>query len=174
MLQRIELSIVPIQSVLEDTQLKHTKVGSVSLSMEHHDVNYIKTFTKTAPPEKTTIEPFASSKSRFCALAYAPRSGAKVGRLSAAEQVVLLAIEDSGVLKLLVHPNLKSIVDAIDFPYIESLLKDFAERIIYHTTELFCQLCTLAVGPLQVHTVGELCEHPNIQELALQFSILEN
>jgi hypothetical protein len=127
----------------------------------------------TTKLKSTNLESGAVSKSRFCALAYAPMSGDS--RLSAANNVILIAIEDSGVLRFLVHPNLKSVVDAIDLPYIESILKDFVERINRYATALFRQLCSLAVGPLQTHTVGEqLCEHPNIHNLALQFTVLEN
>ena len=128
---------------------------------------------ETAQIESMNLGPGAGSKSRFCALAYAPMSGES--RLSAAKHVILIAIEESGVLRFLVHPHLKSIVDAIDLPYIESVLKDFVERINRYSTELFRQLCSLAVGPLQTHTVGEqLSEHPDIHNLAIQFALLEN
>jgi hypothetical protein len=122
--------------------------------------------------ESTNPESGVVSKSRFCALAYAPMSGE--GRLAAAEHVILLAIEDSGALRFLVHPNLKSVVNAVDFAYIESILKDFVERINRYATELFQQLCSLSVGPLQTHTVGDqLCEHPDIHSLVSQFVALE-
>ena len=164
---------MPIKADLEHPQSKRAKVTSASLRIGHPDEGHIETFTGTAPMEKTSLESGVPPKSRFCALAYAPMS--EDDKLSATKHVILLAIEDSGILRFLVHPNLKNIVDAIDFPYIESLLRDFVRRISQYATELFRQLCKLAVGPLQAHTVGEqLCEYPDIHDLSLQFSILEN
>ena len=164
---------MPINSALARPQLKHTKVTSGSLSIEPPGDNNIETIAETKPTEETCLELGISSKSRFCALAYASTS--ENDKLSATKHVILLAIEDSGVLRFLVHPNLKSVVDAIDFPYIQSLLRDFVERINHYATELFRQLCTLAVGPLQAHTVGEqLCKYPDIHDLSLRFSTLEN
>jgi hypothetical protein len=51
-----------------------------------------------------------------------------------------------------------------------SLLEEFLVCAKYHAEQLFHQLCTLSSGPLLPWKVGEqISEHPDIQNLALQF-----
>jgi hypothetical protein len=77
-------------------------------------------------------------------------------------------------LRLLVHPELRTIVQAEDLAYPESLLSDFLERARQHPEELFNQLCSLGVGPLVTQEVGaSVSDFPNLLELSLRFVELQ-
>jgi hypothetical protein len=157
---------------LESSQSKHSKVRNSSLCIGHPDEDGGERFAGTTLIETMKLEPGPAFKSRFCALTYVPTL--EDGRLPAVKHVILLVIHEADcILRFLVNPNLKTIVGAIDLPHIESLLKDFVELINLHAAQLFRQLCSLAVGPLQAESVGEdLYEHPELHELALQFAPL--
>jgi hypothetical protein len=159
-------------TAFEQSRSQYAKVRNASLRIGNLGEDGEGLFAGTTLQETMNLEPDAISKSRFCALAYAPN--AELGLLPAVRHVILIIVQKADcALHILVHPNLKKIVDAIDISYIESLLIDFIERVNLHAAELFRHLCSLAVGPLQTETVGEqLCEHPNIHELALQFAAL--
>jgi hypothetical protein len=161
-----------IDTAFEQSRSQCARVRNASLRIGDTGEDGEGLFAGTTPQEAMNPEPSAISKSRFCALAYAPV--AEPGLLPAVRHVIMIAVQKADcTLHILVHPNFKKIVDAIDIPYIESLLKDFIERVTLHAAELFHQLCSLAVGPLQAETVGaQLCEHPNIHKLALQFASL--
>jgi hypothetical protein len=106
---------------------------------------------------------------KFCALEYNP---APVGSpLPTTKNVILLVIRDAECeLQFLISPRLRQIVKDIDLPYIDSLLKDFIERVKLNAALLFEQLCSLSVGVLLTWAVGEqIVDHPEIRDLALQF-----
>jgi hypothetical protein len=163
-----------METISKRSKLMRTEVEKTARCIGDPNQDCGDIFGGGAPMRTTTLKSGAVSKSRFCALAYAPMS--EDGRLPAVKHVILLVIEEADrALRFLVHPSLESIVDAIDFPYIKSVLKDFVERINHYAAELFRQLCSLAVGPLQTHAVGErLCEHPDMHKLASQFTLLAN
>jgi hypothetical protein len=149
-----------METISKRSKLMRTEVEKTARCIGDPNQDCGDIFGGGAPMRTTTLKSGAVSKSRFCAL----------------KHVILLVIEEADrALRFLVHPNLESIVDAIDFPYIKSVLKDFVERINHYAAELFRQLCSLAVGPLHTHAVGErLCEHPDMHKLASQFTLLAN
>lgn len=116
-----------------------------------------------------TIGIDTTNQPNFCALAYNPESIASP--LPTVENVILLVIRDAEYgLRFLLHPRLDKVVQAVDMPYIKSLLEDFIERVKLDAAALFEHLCSLSVGVLVAHTVGEqINEHPGIGALALQF-----
>lgn len=118
---------------------------------------------KTINPKPTGPQP------NFCALEYIQESAGS--QLPTSENVILVVIRDAEcVLRFLIHPTLHRIVNAIDLPYIESLLVDFIERVKLNAELLFAQLCSLTVGPLVTRTVGErIADFPDIHDRALQF-----
>ena len=108
-----------------------------------------------------------NSQSRFCALEYRPKdwSAASTG----ASPPILLALRDEeGQLRLLVHHELISIVQAEDWDYVQSLLRDFKERAQRDAATLFKQLTTLSVGPLVTRLAG--AEPMDCPELAAHIS----
>ena len=73
-------------------------------------------------------------------------------------------------LRTLVHPHWRTIVQAEDLDYIESLFLDFPERTRLHPDELIQQLSLLSVGPLVTHESGpKLANFPAILELCSWF-----
>lgn len=67
-------------------------------------------------------------------------------------------------MRLLVHKELSSIVQAEDWDYLQSLLQDFKKRAKTDAASLFKQLSTLSVGPLVTKIVGEkLMDYPALQ-----------
>jgi len=117
----------------------------------------------------TSIDSGVVSAPSFCALAYAPNS--YHSESSVIGHVILLVIQEAeDALRFMIHPNLRDIVDAIDLPYIQSLLVDFLERVKLNATHLFRHLCSLAIGPLLTEAVGEqLSLYPEINKLTAQF-----
>jgi hypothetical protein len=109
------------------------------------------------------------SKRMFCALEYVDTSD--VGASRTFKNVILLVVQHSdGVLQFLVHPNLHEVVCAFDLAYIKSVLEDFLERASLHSKQLFHQLCSLAVGPLQTWEVAEdFTQDSDLRGLAQQF-----
>lgn len=159
-----------IKTAFEHSRLRYAKVRNAPLCVGHLGEDSEACYLETSPQVTMNIESGVISKLRFCALTYAP--DAELSLLPAVRHVILIVVQKADyALHILIHPGLKKIVDAIDMPYIESLLEDFIERVKLHAVELFRHLCSLVVGPLQAGTVGEqLCEYPDIHELALQFS----
>jgi hypothetical protein len=83
---------------------------------------------------------------------------------------VLVFRDNRGSLSILVHPELRTVVEDEDLSYIESLLRDFPERARLHPADLFRQLSSLGVGPLVANEVGlDLSECPSLKELSLRF-----
>jgi hypothetical protein len=77
---------------------------------------------------------------------------------------------ETGSLRFLVHPELRSIVEGEDLVYIEDLLRDFLERAKQDPEALFKQLSSLGVGPLVVNVVGSnLSDCPSMQKISSQF-----
>lgn len=66
----------------------------------------------------------------------------------------MLVIDGSKGLRLLVAPDLASIVCEDDRNYIDELIADFVKRSAEVSNSLFQQLCSLSVGPLITHQLG--------------------
>jgi hypothetical protein len=83
----------------------------------------------------------------------------------------MLVLEDGeGRLRLLVHPELHTVVANNDLSYLESLLKDFLERAKQHPAALFKQLSSLGVGPLVTHEAGSnISDHQHLLNLCSRF-----
>jgi hypothetical protein len=78
--------------------------------------------------------------------------------------------EDENGLRFLIHPEMRSIVQAEDLNYLESLLNDFVERGKIYPAPLFKQISSLGVGPLATHECGsKLSDHPSLKELSVHF-----
>jgi hypothetical protein len=75
--------------------------------------------------------------------------------------------------QILIHPDWREIVKAEDLHYIESLLRDFAERAELYPSALFTHLSSLGVGPLVTNEVGSrISDHPLLFELRSRFARL--
>jgi hypothetical protein len=61
-------------------------------------------------------------------------------------------------LRLLLHPQWRSMIDAADLEYIGELLTDFRQRCLIDPEALFLQLASLAVGPLVVRQAGQFVD----------------
>lgn len=78
--------------------------------------------------------------------------------------------DDDGNLRILIHPELRTVVTENDLPYIHSLLQDIQERAKRQPDALFKQLSSLGVGPLLTHEAGtNVSEYPIIQQLSTQY-----
>ena len=110
-----------------------------------------------------------SPELQFCSLEYRQQSW---GGVSARfRQVVLLVLRDrEGNLRFLVHPELQTLVQEEDLPYIQSLLKDFLVRAKREPAALFKQLSSLGVGSLVTQEIGSnLADDSSLQELSTSF-----
>ncbi len=84
--------------------------------------------------------------------------------------ILLLLNGTQPELRLLVHPDFRSIVLPEDFEFIEPLIRDFAVRARLHPADLFKHLSTLEHGPLITQQVGEnLPEFPELEKQCAQF-----
>jgi hypothetical protein len=73
-------------------------------------------------------------------------------------------------LRILVHPGWRTIVEAEDLDYIESLFMDFTERANLHPGALIKQISSLEVGPLATKEVGSnISDRPPLSELCSLF-----
>jgi hypothetical protein len=106
-----------------------------------------------------------SFQDQFCAIEY------RTQRRSEAAPIILLVVEYlNGSIRFLVHPEWRAIVQAEDLDYIESLLRDFAERAEQDRQTLFKQLSFLGVGPLVTQVTGKrVADHPALSELCSSF-----
>ena len=96
----------------------------------------------------------------FCTLEYTPSS--QCDGIPSIRRVIILVLQEAkSALRFLIHPKLDEIVAPIDLLYIQSLLRDFLERVRLHAEQLFQHLCSLAVGPLLTGTVGEIPTSPS-------------
>lgn len=78
-----------------------------------------------------------------------------------------------GGLRILVRPDWRSIVQAEDLEYMDSLLRDFLNRADEQPAALFKQLSSLGVGPLIASEVGkEISNHPRLMDLVSRFEQL--
>jgi hypothetical protein len=74
--------------------------------------------------------------------------------------------DERGNLRLMVSPDLRTIVQGDDWAYLDPLLADLQDRARLQPAALFKQLSSLGVGPLVAHEVGrELNEHPHLKDL---------
>jgi hypothetical protein len=110
-----------------------------------------------------------SLPSRCCALEYRPGSWSSAS--SGIAQVILLALwDEERQLRILVHPELPAIVQEEDRAYLQSLLLDLEERAKLYPEALFMQLCSLGVGPLVTHAVGDDIEdYPALKAISSTF-----
>ncbi len=99
---------------------------------------------------------------RFCILEYSP-SGPRSDEAdtTSAVALVLWSIESRN-LRILIHPELRKVVQAEDLSYIESVFADFLERAKSEPESLLKQVSSLGIGPLVTRQVG-----PNIAECPL-------
>ena len=73
-------------------------------------------------------------------------------------------------LHIFVQGDWRTIIQAEDVEYVESLLRDFRERVELDSDALFRQLSSLGVGPLVARQTGRhLSEHPALLELCSRF-----
>ena len=110
-----------------------------------------------------------SRREKFCALEYRPHGWSDGS--SQADAIVLFVLEDrEGSLRFFVHPELRAIVLDNDLPYLESLFKDFLERAMLNSADLFKQLSSLGVGPLVTHEAGSnISDHPSLLNMCSRF-----
>jgi hypothetical protein len=72
-----------------------------------------------------------------------------------------------GSLRILVHPELRAIVQPGDIGYLEALLRDFLERVKLDPDALFKHLSSLGIGPLTTVDKGtELEDQPLLWDLS--------
>ena len=93
------------------------------------------------------------SEHRFCILEYR-HDGSVVKQSSCPARPVLLVIDSSDGIRLLVAPDLASIVCEDDRAYIDELIADFVKRSAQLSGSLFQQLSSLSVGPLVTQKLG--------------------
>ena len=106
---------------------------------------------------------------QFCALEYRPQDWA-ITTARSAPVILLAVINQEDDLRLLAHPDLRTIVQGRDLDYIEALLPDFLERAQLHPSALFKHLSSLGVGPLVTREVGvSFADRPPLQELSSGF-----
>jgi len=86
-------------------------------------------------------------------------------------RVILFALRDeAGNLRVLVHPDLPTVVHEEDMDYLQSLLMDFQERAQLDPDSLFEQLSALGVGLLVTRIVGEdFSDYPTLQTISSGF-----
>jgi hypothetical protein len=83
--------------------------------------------------------------------------------------LLVLKGEDESI-RLLVHPEIRTIVQEEDLAYIEALLLDFPERAKQHPADFFKQISSLGVGPLVTREVGSnFLECPYMQKITSHF-----
>jgi len=106
---------------------------------------------------------------QYCLLEYNPQT--QGGSLLRARFAFLLALKDErGNLDFRVHPQWSGLIRAEDSEYIESLLTDWPIRAKFQPDDLFKQLCSLSVGPLQTKQTGQnIADHPAVAELISTF-----
>jgi hypothetical protein len=106
---------------------------------------------------------------QFCALEYRPNDWS--GASTELARVILFALRDeAGNLRVLVHPDLLSVVQEKDMDDLQSLLLDFQERAQLDPDSLFEQLSALGVGLLATRIVGEdFSDYPTLQSLSSGF-----
>ena len=102
---------------------------------------------------KTRPGTLAPCEDRYCILEYR-HDGLATKPCSRPPRPVLLVIEGSDGLRLLVAPDLASIVCEDDRSYIDELIADFVKRSAEVSSTLFQQLSSLSVGPLITHQLG--------------------
>ena len=84
--------------------------------------------------------------------------------------MLLVLRDEEDRLRFLVHPEWRTIVQAEDLNYLESLFQDFLERAKLHPGALFEQLCSLGVGPIAAQRIGlNPDDHPSVRELSTGF-----
>ena len=85
----------------------------------------------------------------------------------ASAPVILLVLRDeNGALRLMVSPDLRTIVQGDDWTYLDPLLLDLLDRAKAQPGDLFKQLSSVGVGPLVTQEVGrELTDHPKLRDL---------
>jgi hypothetical protein len=90
--------------------------------------------------------------------------------------VILLVLKDEkGALRLMVSPDLRTIVQGDDWAYLDPLLLDLQDRARIQPAALFKQLSSIGVGPLVTQEVGkELTDHPKLRDLPDRFIDLES
>jgi hypothetical protein len=75
-----------------------------------------------------------------------------------------------GLIRFLVHPEWRTIVQGEDIGYFQSLLHDFLNRANQDPGALFKQLCSLGVGPVVTQEIGSnLADHPSLMGLSSMF-----
>jgi hypothetical protein len=78
--------------------------------------------------------------------------------------------DEKDKLRILVHPDLRTVVPEGDLEYLEAVLPDFLERAKLHPEALFKQLCSLGAGPLVTQKVGSsISDHPPLLKLCSHF-----
>lgn len=94
----------------------------------------------------------------------------QIGSMQQTPIVLFVLRDEDGDLLFLMHPDLRTLVQAADLEYIDSLLQDFVERAQADPAAIFKQLISLGVGPLVNRESGlDLSEFPPLQELAEKF-----
>jgi hypothetical protein len=74
---------------------------------------------------------------------------------------VLVLKGENDRLQLLVHPQLESVIEKEDVPYVYPLLRDLLLRAEELPDELFEQISTLGIGTLVTRQAGSnLTDHP--------------
>jgi len=77
-------------------------------------------------------------------------------------------------LRLMVSPDLNTIVEGDDQNWLDPLLVDLQDRAGMQPADLFKQLSSLGVGPLVAQEVGEeIGKYPRLRDLQKQFIDLD-
>jgi len=104
----------------------------------------------------SSLESNESPRQRFCALEYRQQRGSDDSGRDA--PIVLLVVSRMEGLRILMHPQMREIVQNDDQIYIGSLLRDLTERAKLSPDALFKQLTSLSVGPLVTQKAGFVVE----------------
>jgi hypothetical protein len=107
-----------------------------------------------------------AKRGAFCALAYG-RNSWRSGESTEAPVVLLVCRDPDGMLRLLVHPELRSMFTGIDLDYLASLVLDFISLSKTDPDALFEQVSSLSgLGPLFIHADGnDISEFPSLVKM---------
>lgn len=113
--------------------------------------------------------PLGFETSEFCVIEY--YRSLDVPSPSDGVAILLVLKNREGRLAILMHPEVRNLVEGQDLEYVDSLMTDFMQRARSCPEELFEQLCELGgVGPLLTRDVGEdISDSPAVRSCCSKF-----
>lgn len=120
------------------------------------------------------MESQSSRKSarRFCVLAYSADKDS-APQPNDTTIIALATSSTKGDCVIRFHPEWREVVQPSDHEYVESLFRDFKDRVRFDSEGLFQQLTALGVGPLVTLDSGSnLDEHPEYLGMTEKFTEL--